>query len=36
MKLWIGARLDSDIDDVFRVLRNEIESSINWLILLTG
>ena len=29
MKLWIGARLDSDINDVFRVLRNEIESSIN-------
>jgi Immunity protein 44 len=30
MKLWIGARLDSDIDaDVFRIVRNDIESSIN-------
>lgn len=30
MKLWIGARLDSDIDDnVFRIIRNEIETLIN-------
>ncbi len=30
MKLWIGARLDSDINhDEFRILRNSLENSIN-------
>lgn len=30
MKLWIGARIDSDINyDEFRIVRNKIETSIN-------
>lgn len=29
MKLWIGARLEAAIAETFRIVRNEIEDSVN-------
>ncbi|MDX2045472.1 MAG: Imm44 family immunity protein [Chitinophagaceae bacterium] len=32
MKIWIGGEVDSDISESFRIIRNKIESAINYII----
>lgn len=33
MKLWIGAEMDADVADSFRVVRNRVESAVNGVIM---